>query len=345
MTTNIRGLQDVDVLSEAADPVPLPEPCTQEKKKKPEIAFVRFLKNLFNFREYFRRMCDTFGWKFVGFLSVYCVVDKGVMWGLFLALLLPFFKQYVGVPGDTFQDTYNVALLPWSMKGFFGSLSDVFPFLGFYKRHYMSTATALGICSYITLTLLSTEFMRSAVVVVGFLLFLGQIQRAVVDMMADGKVSEFMVKEPAIKSDAVSFIAGVTYISMLVSLAAAVPLLKRNDGSGGRVGFIIAACGLTVLLYPILRGWLPEERVEKAKSNRVDWGKVRKHWKLFTIAVMTALAALGLGVVQAFADDWARLVYLLATGALLQVGGFWSLSRLQARVILVIFLVQVRQVR
>uniref|UniRef100_A0A0G4IBF0 Uncharacterized protein n=1 Tax=Chromera velia CCMP2878 TaxID=1169474 RepID=A0A0G4IBF0_9ALVE len=347
MAERVGRIQEADMLSETAEPSPLPEPSTQEKKQKklPEIAVVRFLKNLFNFREYLRRMCDTFGWKFVSFLTVYCILDKGLMWGFYTALLLPFFNQYVGVAGDTFQDIYVLALLPWSMKGFFGSLSDVFPFLGFYKRHYMSTSTVVGVCAYMTLIFLSTDFMRSAVAVVGVLLFLGQIQRSVIDMLVDAKVAEYMVKEPAIKGDAVSYISGLMYSAMMVALACCVPLLKMNDGSGGRVMFIVFACGLSILLYPILRGWLPEERVERAKANRVDWGKAREHWKLFTIALLTAVSALGLGVVQAVAADWARLGYLLGTGVLLMVGAFWLLTRLQARVILAIFLLQSMYIR
>uniref|UniRef100_A0A0G4HBU1 Uncharacterized protein n=1 Tax=Chromera velia CCMP2878 TaxID=1169474 RepID=A0A0G4HBU1_9ALVE len=320
MAGRIGAFQEADMLSETANPSPLPAPSTQEKTKKlPQSAFVRFLKNLFNFREYLRRMCHVFGGKCVGFLTVYCIVDKGLMFGFFTALLLPFFNQYVDVAGDTFQDMYVMALLPWSMKGFFGSLSDVFPFLGFYKRHYMSSSTIVAIGAYITLTLLSIDFMRSAIAFVGFLLFLRQIQRAAVDMMVDGKVAEYMVKEPAIKADAVSYISGLMYTSMLVALACCVPLLKRNDGSGGRVMFIVFISGLGILLYPIqnLRGWLPEERVERAKANRVDWEKARRHWKLFTIALLTVVAALGMGVVQAVADDWARLGYLLGTGVLL----------------------------
>uniref|UniRef100_A0A0G4GT85 Major facilitator superfamily (MFS) profile domain-containing protein n=1 Tax=Chromera velia CCMP2878 TaxID=1169474 RepID=A0A0G4GT85_9ALVE len=316
-----------------ADAKALPDPATTEKK----IARFGVSATL----GYFRRLQKSFGWRFLVFIFCFNFLLRGFI--AFISLLgIPYLHEYVGVTGAQFQDVMTIFMLPWSMKGLVGTVSDCYPIFGYHKRHYMTGTLIMATGAMLTIPLLSFEWVKANIPVLSALLFLVQFNSASTDVMLDGKVSEFMVKKPSIKADGVVFINGSYMAGMLFFILCCIPLLLDHSALKIRVGLFLVLLGLLQMFYPTVRGWMPEERADRSFHLKRDL--IRQHWRVFLLAVSVSLFALGLMLVTAFIPSHAseenlyyRVGYLLVTAAAMLGMGHFLLKPLQYRVVVIMF--------
>lgn len=87
---------------------------------------------------------STFGDRFLGYLLLNYLCLKGITLTLLQTSMLPYL-QHMGVKGVEFQLASMVAMIPWSMKGFIGVLSDIVPLGRYHKRGYLLLSVALGL--------------------------------------------------------------------------------------------------------------------------------------------------------------------------------------------------------
>ncbi|CAK9098031.1 Probable folate-biopterin transporter 4 [Durusdinium trenchii] len=86
---------------------------------------------------------SSFGNRFLGFMVLNYFGLKGIVLAVLQAAMLPYF-QNMGVKEVQYQLATVVAMIPWSMKGFIGVLSDIVPIGRFHKKGYLLLSAVLG---------------------------------------------------------------------------------------------------------------------------------------------------------------------------------------------------------
>ena len=76
---------------------------------------------------YFKRMNNNFGWRFLVQLTSAYFGIKGFLYNMIATAMVPFFLIYLQIDAVEYQMLQNIAWTPWSMKAFFGMISDVLP--------------------------------------------------------------------------------------------------------------------------------------------------------------------------------------------------------------------------
>lgn len=117
---------------------------------------------------------------------------KGVVFSILQASMLPYFQK-MGVKGVEFQLASVVAMIPWSMKGFIGVLSDVMPLGRFHKRGYLLLSAAIGVLGLVGLASKAQRslFVASSLFALAFTFI------ATFDLLFEGKYSEIMREQKA----------------------------------------------------------------------------------------------------------------------------------------------------
>uniref|UniRef100_A0A0G4HGI4 Major facilitator superfamily (MFS) profile domain-containing protein n=1 Tax=Chromera velia CCMP2878 TaxID=1169474 RepID=A0A0G4HGI4_9ALVE len=322
----------------------LPDPVTTDKaavtkQKRVKLPVASFIKNLIcQPAAYVKRLNENFGWRFLAFLFCFNFILRGFT-AILSAVGLNYWYEYVGVTGPEYQDVMTVFFLPWSMKGLVGTLSDTFPIFGYHKRHYMTGTVVIATGAMIALTLIDFSWVKANVTAASVLFFCVQLNSASTDVMLDGKISEFMVKKPAIKADGVSFINGMLMAGMFIFTLCSIPLLKGGR-LGARIGFGLVCFGLAQMFYPTVMGWMPEERA--VGNFRIRFDLIRQHWRVFLIAVTVSAFAIGLILVTYFVPSHAnqnnlyvRVGYLILTAGAMLIMGKYFLKPLQYKVVVI----------
>lgn len=95
--------------------------------------------------QFFTRLHENFGWRFILILLSSYVGVRGVAHRLVLSAYLPYMRETAGVTNASLYQAYFTVLnLPWSLKATIGLLSDVLPVGGYHKRYYIIGSVVLG---------------------------------------------------------------------------------------------------------------------------------------------------------------------------------------------------------
>lgn len=93
---------------------------------------------------YFQRIYLRLGWQLFVFLIFTQLVLKGILFMLTKRLLLPMFKNALGIQSDAFAILETIAFLPWAIKPLIGLLSDTLIVGGYHKRFWLYQALLIG---------------------------------------------------------------------------------------------------------------------------------------------------------------------------------------------------------
>ncbi|CAJ1360753.1 unnamed protein product [Effrenium voratum] len=98
-------------------------PSSNGNGDSPAISEAKESGSMQSFLQTLRR---TFGSRFLCYLVLNYMFLKGMVFTMLQTSMLPYFQK-MGVKGVEFQLASVVAMIPWSMKGFIGVLSDIVP--------------------------------------------------------------------------------------------------------------------------------------------------------------------------------------------------------------------------
>ncbi|EKX44907.1 hypothetical protein GUITHDRAFT_109326 [Guillardia theta CCMP2712] len=298
--------RDDDVLQDSTEEMPPRRPSIDQAGWK------SFLAHPFrSAADYMKRLEANFGWKFlVMLLSAYFGV-KGALYTFTGLVQLPYYKK-LGVDGRQYQIYGSIAVTPFAMKGFFGTISDVWPMAGYHKNSYILLAAALGSLSFLLLGSFKLSAGMSAC-----LFFLASVETAVVDLLCEGKYAELMRMRPHTGGDIVTWVWATYHVGSLCAAGITGPISdKGHISSIFWICFPIAA----QVMIPVALGWLSDP-VQPASMRGFRWNKFKEHQKLFGLALCMALAALVQAIINLYFSKQiaVQLGYTITVSAVLCV--------------------------
>ena len=153
---------------------------------------------------YFARLNHFFGWKFVTMMSVMYFLVKGLLYNVTNHIQLPFCKKVLNVNGSQCQILGVIAGTPWTMKGFWGVLSDLYPLFGYHKNSYIFISAGISTVAVTGLAISGNLSYSTACV----LFLAANLEAAVADLLCEGKFSSRMRERPQSGSTMVTFVWG-----------------------------------------------------------------------------------------------------------------------------------------
>lgn len=86
---------------------------------------------------YLKRVYLILGLQLFVFLIFSQLLLKGILYMLTKRVMLPVFKNALGLQADAYAILEMIALLPWAIKPVLGLLSDVLIICGYHKRFWL----------------------------------------------------------------------------------------------------------------------------------------------------------------------------------------------------------------
>lgn len=244
---------------------------------------------------------------------------------------LPYFKK-LGVTGDKYQSYGTAAQTPWAMKAAIGLLSDTVPLFGYHKRSYIIIVSILGSIAY---AIIGFVPLSPATAPLGaFLLMLGSLQVATVDLLCEGKYAELMVTHPESGSDLVSYVWGLYMVGTFFGSILAGPMA---DHVNPRYIFLACLPFAAQILFPTIRGWLPETHLQQGERGiRTD--KLRAHPSIFKLSISMTIGAIAIGLTAVLGSGDVQSIVSTVVSIIMCILGSKWLPRMLARANLYMFL-------
>ncbi|CAE7325481.1 unnamed protein product [Symbiodinium sp. KB8] len=262
---------------------------------------------------------STFGDRFLGYLLLNYLCLKGITLTLLQTSMLPYL-QHMGVKGVEFQLASMVAMIPWSMKGFIGVLSDIVPLGRYHKRGYLLLSVALGLFGISMLSFRPESRDESSLWFTAALFACAFAFLATFDLLCEGKYSEIMREEQVLSL--------VWSCMQLGSLVAALGVADVVDTEGPRPLIRVCLFFTLLSLWRTCAGDLPEE---PARSWRSLWAKAMSEPGLFLLASAMAAGSAMVAFATAIFGDQGRVLTALGVSALMVIFSFKTLPRVLAR--------------
>jgi len=280
-----------------------------------------------------RKLRETFGDAFLGYLLMTYLGLKGMVYTFLQTAMLPYF-QLMGVSGTKFQLASVVAMIPWSMKGWIGVLSDIVPIGRYHKRGYLLLSAALGVAGLGGLAALPDKLAPTEVWYVAMLFCASFAFIATFDLLCEGKYSEVMREEQA-GSDVLTWVwASLNFGSLIAALAIGLFV----DTHGPRP-MIISCLPLAALaIWRTAAGDLPEMPARSWTSLRL---KAMSEPDLFLLATAMAAGSLAMALGTAYLPQRGRAAVALLVSAILVIYSFRTLPKTLARSNFYMFLMSV----
>eukprot|EP00928_Gymnodinium_smaydae_P032959 TRINITY_DN23743_c0_g1_i1.p1 TRINITY_DN23743_c0_g1~~TRINITY_DN23743_c0_g1_i1.p1 ORF type:complete len:602 (-),score=62.37 TRINITY_DN23743_c0_g1_i1:101-1906(-) len=281
------------------------------------------------------RAQSAFGGPFARYLVVLYVGLKGFNLALLTGCMLPVFKG-LGMSSDAFQLATVVASTPWSMIGWIGVLSDLFPIGRYHIRGYLLGSSALGMIGYVGLIALPVAFpssSASSTASVAWLavlcFFLANVMCATFDTLTEGKCAA-MMRQRGSGQDVMSLVWSCASLGGLASGIA----LAFLDQVGPWLLLVFMLPPALICTVLAANGSVPEKRA--ARGIRRE--KLRSEPRLFLLAFTMAFGALVMASTAFLATSLTRLIVSLGAALSLVVVSFWALPRILARATLYLFI-------
>mmetsp|Transcript_58588 Transcript_58588/g.136859 ORF Transcript_58588/g.136859 Transcript_58588/m.136859 type:complete len:584 (-) Transcript_58588:129-1880(-) len=284
----------------------------------------------------YRKLEKTYESRFLYFILLNYFGLKGVLLGFLQAAGLPFFQQ-MKVSGNEYQLATMVSMIPWSMKGFIGVLSDCVPIGRYHKRGYLLASSVAGLVGLVALTTSPIQPAEWVWTIATYMCCVN-VMIATFDLLCEGKYSEVM-RETGSGSEVITLVWSCLNIGgLLASLA--VYLFVHGDQSVSNAQSLIAACAPLALAaaWRSYSGDIPEE---PKRSWRSLWLKVMSAPGLFLLAFAMVLGTLATAVASACLDSDGQAAVAIASSLLLIFVAFKALPPTMARGNLYFFMVSV----
>eukprot|EP00923_Selenidium_pygospionis_P015885 GHVN01027735.1.p1 GENE.GHVN01027735.1~~GHVN01027735.1.p1 ORF type:complete len:575 (-),score=72.50 GHVN01027735.1:154-1731(-) len=267
--------------------------------------------------------------------SSYVGVKGGL--GRFVSMAqLPYYKTYLNLGGHEYQRSLSVVVAPWAMKGLWGALSDSFPLFGYHKRYYIIIVSVLGCMAMGALAILPPQIGRDNPALPCVLMMVVHLQIALTDLLCEGKFVEKMVASATSSGDL------VTFVWLCVCVGSLVPTVSLGylvDAHMMPFVYLLFAPLSAQVILPTAMGWLQEVKVAPEDSCRFDTQKLSQQRRLFSMAIFTSAAALGLSLISAFvSSELVLFSYCIIVSLGLNLTAFMSLNTQLAKCLLFMFL-------
>ena len=264
-------------------------------------------------KNYCIRLRNAFTLKFIILLFITQCFVKGIVFIVFVQGVFPLLKD-MGIDAVNVQTYGALAMSPWILKPLFGVLSDLIAVGGYHKRYWMLMSIVVGIVGAIMMVV---EIRIVAVLVI--FLAMVHFEIAIIDLLVEGQYAELMRKNPSSGSDIVTLSNGFQQFGIIIAMAFMGPLA---DLKLFRVSNIIALVLCATPILPLLFGFLPETKRDRAPLVLVDTLRIRKEWKVIIVVAFTGLSAPAMAAISAYASKWIGLICSLVVISVAVIGGY-----------------------
>lgn len=263
---------------------------------------------------YFSNLSSFFSSKFLAWIAVVQLCVSGGARRLTMVVSLPLFK---GLGIDASRKQLYMALMysPFAMKALIGVLSDLFPVRGYNKRYYavisilvgvLSSSFLLGASGYVRDTISNSQDVSRILCDFIIVCFTGiSFEDATLDILNEGKYSELMRISPQSGSSIITYKEGLFTLGSIFTQSYVGPLADSHQWD---VLFWILVVLTLMPLYPVLTGWLPENKrsaddagmVQTCPGLLFDSRSFHRRRVSFLIIALSAFAAPLASVVTTF---------------------------------------------
>lgn len=152
---------------------------------------------------YFTRLHKEFGGSLLLCLMSNYLFLKGAAYHMAIAASTPVFREVLKLPAEKHSVATALFMIPWSVKGIVGSVSDLFALGGYHKRSYMLLASSSGVIGSILL-IATAGRLTMGIAVAGF--FLIMVQASFNDLLCEGSYTRRMAEKPHTGAALTSFV-------------------------------------------------------------------------------------------------------------------------------------------
>jgi len=241
-----------------------------------------------------RTLSEVYGWQLLAVLAFGQWLIKGVVWGFSLSALEFLFRDY-GVNGPKLQVYKAIVMLPWAMKPLFGIISDALPIFGYRKAPYILMATAAATCAFAAVGFSPVGSIPIQLVVA--CLMVGCTQASVCDLLTEATYAERIREHPEHGPSLISFVWGGITCGTLVATASVGFVVEHLGASWV---YIIVVVPASLMVIPLLMGWLQEQRLtpaDVAKHRAKLWEQREVLFLVFAMGFATLLL-IAVGLLQ-----------------------------------------------
>lgn len=218
------------------------------------------------------------------------------------------------------------------MKAAMGLLSDTVPIFGYHKRSYIVLVSIIGSISFAVLGFVHLK--PSGAPFAAFLLLIGNLEIAMVDLLCEGKYAEMMVAKPESGSMLVTFVWGMNMAGSFAGSIVAGPMADHLDA---RYIFLVCFPLAAQVIYPTLSGWMPEERLPPDQRG-IRKDKITAHPNLFRLSILMTLGATAVGMSALVGSGSTQSLVSIVAALILCVLGLRWLPRMLGKANLYMFL-------
>jgi folate/biopterin transporter len=287
--------------------------------------------------EFYRRLKATVGGNFAALLAINYFFGKGYGYNVGLPALLPIFKD-LGLGVSQYQKYYTVAQIGWSIKPLLGVLSDLRPILGFHKRWYLMLSCFVGLVSLIAVQLFPQAPSSGAGV--ALFCFGFQASLAMLDLLCEGAYTRKMAEHPKSGSSVVTWVWLWYTFAQIIAACVEGPMA---DHVAPRLILLTALPGFLFLIPPVLRGWLPEQKVLVPPGHWTLFKTWRSEQQRVSLAgIMMGTIAVGLAILNVATNSKIVLIVYCLLAIVVIIGASSRLlPRVSFRVMCFLFLKEV----
>jgi len=299
---------------------------------------------------YFKRTWGTFGWRFMWHVTAVYFGFKGMLYQLLFDVATPFFNNYFGLSAVTQGNYTTVMVIPYSLKPFWGVVSDVFPIAGWRRRWYLVASAALCTFVFTFLTFVPWSSSMGGLV----LLMLGFGCQAIADLYTEAQYAELMTDNPYIGPDIVTWNWLSAQIAAFIVGVVAGQMSDAYTTSGNDMWLRgLFAFGIPFslqLLLPTTLNWMGETRIPEEKRG-IQWHVWRENKDVFKLGLIMGACVVVSAIFNLFGDQLAEAMSLseqqsqlplLVTSILISLvaGGatYWYVPRIVANSMVYMFL-------
>lgn len=128
---------------------------------------------------------------------------KGASYHMAIAVSTPVFREVLKLQAEQHSMATALFMIPWSVKGIVGSLSDLWALGGYHKRSYMLLASLIGTTGACLLLGFANQ-LTMIIAVAGF--FMIMVQASFNDLMCEGAYTRRMAEKPHTGAALTSFV-------------------------------------------------------------------------------------------------------------------------------------------
>ncbi|CDJ47346.1 folate/methotrexate transporter FT1, putative [Eimeria brunetti] len=213
-----------------------------------------------------------------------------------IAASTPVFREVLKLPAEQHSVATALFMIPWSVKGIVGSVSDLFALGGYHKRSYMLLASCSGVIGSILL-IASAGRLTMGIAVAGF--FLIMVQASFNDLLCEGSYTRRMAEKPHTGAALTSFVWLCSSIGTFAQAVWVGPVVDHLPFQVVLAPFLpLCAQQLFLLIWPWpFRAWHTNSGVVGetyvAKEDRFKSFLLSEHGRLFACALCLTVCAFG----------------------------------------------------